>query len=461
MALIWRRQGRSNAAPRMSMLKHLIWAYFLLLIFEGALRKWIIPSLSAPLLLVRDPVALLIIWEAYRTRKWPKQWVGVISFLALSMLVLCVVQVILGENPWFIALYGLRSYLLPFPVAFIMGENLDAEDLRKFGVFTLWVLLPEVGIEIAQYLAPANSLLNKGAYEGMTQIGYAGEHVRASGTFSFPTGPIYLGGLAAAFVFYGLVNNKFAKRWLIFAATIALVISIPVIGSRALILTLAEIVAFVMVAALFGVSQFAATLKIIPAILVAVLLAMQLPVFSAAMDTLQKRLGQAAEAEGGNQGTFTARVASPVEEATNFDYSTTSWYGNGMGIGSNVAAQLLTGTPQFLGGEGETSRLLFELGPFFGPAFLLFRVLLTMMIAFKAFMRVRDQLPLAWLLVPALLAAPFGALEQPTIQGFMVLNLGFALAALNLKSEESEKPPIANPRPGRIQPRAFAGRRLS
>ncbi len=35
-------------------LKKGIWLYFFLLLFEGALRKWVLPSLSAPLLIVRD-----------------------------------------------------------------------------------------------------------------------------------------------------------------------------------------------------------------------------------------------------------------------------------------------------------------------------------------------------------------------------------------------------------------------
>jgi hypothetical protein len=39
----------------------LIWVYFWLLLGEGALRKWIFPSLSGPLLIVRDPVLLAIL----------------------------------------------------------------------------------------------------------------------------------------------------------------------------------------------------------------------------------------------------------------------------------------------------------------------------------------------------------------------------------------------------------------
>src|ERR1700704_2356784 len=52
-------------------LRRLIWLYFWLLIFEGALRKWLVPSLSAPLLIVRDPVVLLIYLQALRCRRFP------------------------------------------------------------------------------------------------------------------------------------------------------------------------------------------------------------------------------------------------------------------------------------------------------------------------------------------------------------------------------------------------------
>ena len=75
-------------------IKTLIWIYFWLLIFEGALRKWFLPSLSSPLLLVRDPVALFAIflgWPLLASSHWMK-WIqplfiiGVASlFLALTI----------------------------------------------------------------------------------------------------------------------------------------------------------------------------------------------------------------------------------------------------------------------------------------------------------------------------------------------------------------------------------------
>ena len=47
-----------------TVIRKLIWVYFLLLLFEGALRKWFLPSLSQGLLIVRDPIVILIYYLA-------------------------------------------------------------------------------------------------------------------------------------------------------------------------------------------------------------------------------------------------------------------------------------------------------------------------------------------------------------------------------------------------------------
>jgi hypothetical protein len=423
----------------MPLLKKLFWVYFLLLIFEGALRKWVLPQLSAPLLLVRDPVAFLIIWEAYRTRKWPNQWASVIGILAAGIFVLCSIQLVAGENPWFVALYGVRSYLLPFPVAFIMGDNLDQEDLRSFGRCILWLLLPLTALEVAQYRAPASSILNVGAYLGARQLDYAGGHVRASATFSYVTGPASFLPLAAAFIFYAIVDGKLAKRWLIYAASFALLVAIPVTGSRTLVVLLIAVLASVASAAMFGVSQLASALKATVALIVVAGLVSQLPIVAESTRTFQQRLTNASGAEGTTQVTIGSRVTLPILQAVEDSFSSDQWYGAGMGFGSNAAATLLTGRTQFLLGEGEFGRILYEFGPIFGFAFMIFRFMLAVMIAGKALSRVREHEPLAWFLVPSLFPVlAFGTLEQPTVQGFFVVGLGFSLAALRRVSFRPE-----------------------
>jgi hypothetical protein len=419
---------------RMPFLKKLFWVYFLLLIFEGALRKWILPQLSAPLLLVRDPLALLIIWEAFRTRKLPEKWSSVMGVLAAGLLGLCGAQMIAG-NTWVAALYGLRSYLLPFPVAFIMGENLEAEDLRKFGVCTLVLLLPETALDVAQYLAPMGSFLNKGAYEGAGQVAYVGAHVRASGTFSYVSGASSFAPLAAAFLLYGFVNQKIAKKWLLWAASFALVVAVPAMGSRGFVFELAAVVACAGVAGLCGVSQFFKSLKIVIPFLAVFALTSYLPFFAESSKSLHQRFEQGNQSEGGAHHKLTvvvaSRTAAPIIgriEATDFMSSS---IGIGMGQGAAAISKLLVGQPAFLAGEGEFDRAIFELGPFMGIAFMLFRFFLALTILKEAVSRAREGEPLALLLAPLLvIGLVMTILEQPTAQGFMVIYLAFSIAAL-------------------------------
>jgi len=429
----------------MPLLKKLFWIYFLLLIFEGALRKWIVPQLSGPLLIVRDPIGLLIIWEAYRTHKWPKEWSAVVGILTATVLALSLLQLVVSDTPWFIPLYGLRSYLLPFPVAFIMGTNLDEEDMRKFGNCVLWLLLPLTALEIAQYLAPSGSFLNVGAYRGSEQLNYALGHVRASATFSYVVGPMSYVPLAAAFIFYGMANPRFAKKWLLTAAAAALVLSIPIIGSRTLVFLLTAIIACLGLAAFFGVSQFVKSLQMIAVLLVVSALVARLPVFADATDTMIERFSQASSAEGSTENSILLRIFHPITATLKQSIGRSNWLGVGVGKGANAISTLLTGTQVFTTGEDEFSRVINEFGVPAGLAFMLFRGLLAVMILSKALGRVRDHQPLPWLLVPLMFwTLVFGVMEQPTEQGFMVMSVAFSLAALRLAPPPIELAEIVN-----------------
>ncbi len=49
-----------------SFIKKLIWVYFILLLTEGAFRKWFLPNLSQAFLIIRDPI---VIWIYYLALK--------------------------------------------------------------------------------------------------------------------------------------------------------------------------------------------------------------------------------------------------------------------------------------------------------------------------------------------------------------------------------------------------------
>src|SRR5947209_16684365 len=84
-------------------IRALIWLYLILLIFEGALRKWVVPQLSNPLLIVRDPVVLVIYFLAARARVFP--WNRYVSSLTALAFFSCIA-----------GLLALEPYLPPTPL---------------------------------------------------------------------------------------------------------------------------------------------------------------------------------------------------------------------------------------------------------------------------------------------------------------------------------------------------------
>lgn len=417
---------------RLTLLKKLFWLYFFLLIFEGALRKWVVPQLSAPLLVIRDPVGLLIMYEAFSSSKWPHKWTTLLTFLTAGLLGLCVVQVVLGNNSWLIGLYGLRSYLLPFPVAFIMAENLDKEDLRRFGVWTIFLLLPNAVLAAFQYASPGNAFINNGAYEGAQQLAFVEHHVRASGTFSFVTGFEDFVALAGAFIVYGFVTPGFAKRWLLWAGAFALVLCIPMMGSRGVVVQLGAMIACMVLGAVLGISQFWKMLRFVLPVAIVWFLVSLLPVFSEAASSMTLRFEGAAMIEGGgSEGkTLYFRTAQPAANAIHEAFASNNLTGIGIGRGAAAVQEFLFGSKEEVAGEYEFSREFAEMGLVLGGVFTLLKLTLLIGMFGPALARVRENDSLALLLLPlAVTSLIFCAPEQPTEGGFMVVGIAFCIAA--------------------------------
>ncbi len=455
------RKSRNSYFARLTRLKKLFWLYFFLLIFEGALRKWVAPQFSGPLLIIRDPVALLIIWEAFRTNKWPQRWATLMSGLTVLMVGLFVLQITAGDNPLLVGLYGLRSYLLPFPVLFIMGENLDEEDLLKITRWTLWLLVPMTLLQVAQYVSPSSSFLNNGAYEGARQIGFVAGHVRASGTFSFAVGSISFGSMAATFIVYGMVKEGLAPKWLLWACAFALILSVPMTGSRGFVYQLAGLVAFVGLCAMMGISQFGKVLQIILPIVIVSFLASLLPVYTDASQNLVDRFANASKGgEGDPLQTVVHRMITPIfEEFESSDFGS-NWMGEGLGRGANAVSAMLTGRAATVFGEGEFGREMGEMGWLGGTAFAVFKLLLAIMIFGQALARAREGESLALLFVPlAVTGLLFATPEQPTEQGFMVIAMAFCIAAARVRVQTMKQAPPLAIRPQRVLYRSHLQRR--
>jgi hypothetical protein len=421
-------------------IRRLIWLYFWLLLIEGALRKWVLPQLSTPLLIIRDPVLLLAYILAWRVGVFPRnRWVlalGIIGFLSLVASV-----VPLWPYPLtrilFISGYGFRANFFHLPLIFLMPAVLRREDVKRIGWWMLVLVVPMSLLMAAQFQAGPDSILNRTASGEGEMITAGSGKVRTSGTFSFIVGVVSYYALATGFLIWAALKRGVYKNWLLIAAGSALIIGIAVSGSRSVVAACALVIASLLVVLIL---RPRAVNRLGQALVITVVLGFILtktPVFKEGLEVLTTRFSDVAEAT--EQSISAGMISRIMEGFTNgiFILGKAPFLGFGLGIGTNAAAQFLTGETAFLLSEEEWSRIFLESGPVLGLAYVLWRCGLAFRIGFLCLKSVRggNILPLL-LFSSSFLPLINGQFGQPTVLGFTVFATGLALAA---RDEAEEK----------------------
>jgi hypothetical protein len=440
--------------------KHLVWLYIALLLVEGALRKWVLPSLADPLLVVRDPVLLAIYGLALRAGIFPvNRYVIALGVFA----VLSVAASVLGGHlhPVVIA-YGLRTNYLHLPLIWIMGAVLTRRDVEVIGAGLLVAAVPMALVMVKQFRSPMDAFINRGV--GSDEVGQlfgADGRIRPPGLFAFISGPQLFFPLCAAFFFDEIGGAKRLPWYVLLACGLAVAVALPVSISRSVMLG-TVVVGLVFVCALpFSSARFSALAR--PLLLLAVLGVglSRLPVFREGADVFMMRW-DSAESEAG------AAAWSGVLDRTVSGFTNPAYFlgiapalGHGIGAGSNVGARLLSGDVGFSLAEEEWGKVLLELGPALGAAFILFRLSLTGWLGWLAWRALRDErdaLPLLLFSACALTLLQ-GQWAPPTVLGFAVVGAGLLLGARNVGRIAPAPLPVGVEPPGVALPGARPDRR--
>ncbi|MEZ2333989.1 hypothetical protein AB6735_00055 [Mucilaginibacter sp. RCC_168] len=417
----------------LKLLKNGIWVYFFLLIFEGALRKWVLPFWSAPLLIIRDPIAIFLIYTAWKKGiRFNNHMVGMVVFIGILATIFALS---IGHGNLIVAVYGARIFVVYFPFMFVIGSVFNREDVLKIGKATLWISIPMVILIALQFYSPQSSLVNRGIGNDSGGSGFSGAlgFFRPSGTFSFTNGIGLFFGLVAAYVLYFWINPNSINRVLLIAATVALITAMPLSISRTLIAEIAISIAFV---GLYTINKpsFAGKIVMIGfAIIILFALLSQLSFIQTAIQALSVRFENASAGEGGViEGTIGDRFFGGMIRAITSGVEGPP-FGQGIGKGTNVGAQLLVGDREvFLIAEEEWGRLMGEMGAVMGLTIIFIRLRLCVKLLRKsfAFLKKGDLLP--WMLLSfGLVILANGQWGQPTALGFAMLIGGLVMASFN------------------------------
>lgn len=419
-------------------IKRLIWLYFWLLIFEGAIRKWILPQLASPLLIVRDPVVFLMYFLAIKNGVFPKNiFVKATIYLAFIFFLTGLIAIVTSDNSSpMVALYGLRTNFFYLPLIFLISQVFTIDDVKKIGRWVLILSIPMAILMILQFSSSPDDFINRAAGLGEAkQLTSAMDKIRPPGTFSFITGAAQYLSLVASFLLYGLCQNKVYPLILLSPAAVSLILALAVSGSRTAIGMVFIVFICYLCILLIRPSLLSNSYKLIGlAGLVAFNITL-IPFFSQGIEVTTTRINNASEYESSSGG-FLVRFVNTFLGPFN-STEPIPFIGYGLGLGTNVGAALTTGKVTFLLAEEEWQRIVLESGFLLGLLYIILRISLVLWIATNCYRSavVGNILPILLFGSCALLLLN-GQFGQPTTLGFAVLVGGLCLASRRVKSFE-------------------------
>jgi hypothetical protein len=410
-----------------------------LLIFEGALRKWVLPGLATPLIVVRDPVAL---WLVYTASKKGLLKSGYVKALWIIGVISTITAVLLGHGNIAVAIFGARILWIHFPLIFVIGNVFDRNEVVKMGKVLIYISIPMAVLIGLQFYSPQSALVNIGVGGDTAGGGFSGAmgFFRPPGTFSFTTGTSQFFGFAACFILYFWFFPEGINRGLLLAATIGLVAAIPFSISRGLFFQ-------VMLAGIFTALAFSRKPKYTRKIVIAIagiavifILFSRVGFFQTATAAFSERFDNADAVEGGVKGVLVDRFLGGLVGVIVYSLSNPI-FGYGIGMGTNIGAMLLTGQTKFLIAEGEWGRVIGEQGPIIGLMVIFIRLSIGFRLAKACYRKLASGDFLPWLLLSFSLLSVFqGGWAQATSLGFCVISGGLTLASLKNKKQKLIRP---------------------
>lgn len=422
-----------------------VFAVYLLVIFEGSLRKYVAPQLGQYIFFIRDPFVIYALAVAAAHGLWPRNH----AFLNLSLLMgavgvlLFAVQCVifgLDSTRLILGVYGWRAYFLYVPLAFLIGANFSAEDVTRFARLTLLLAIPIAVLVFLQFFSSPNAPINVGVAEEkefqFESVGVTVDRIRTTGPFTSNQGQSQFTTLAFVFVMAAaLAARRSIGMPLIAAAGAATLTCLALSNSRGTMLACGLVALFAIGLVLTGRgAALKAKALVIPAVVLGFALVLYPIVFPEGFESFMSRWDSAAAAESNLTGGVFGRAVLGLLIFTNI-LDLVPPLGFGLGYGGNaslILGAVVDGVKPGLLAEADYSRHIVDLGPLFGVGYIAFRLILLAWLARRVLIATR----LSANALPMLLFAYAGnqilagqITGHGSINGFAWIATGLCIAA--------------------------------
>ena len=355
----------------------LVFVVFLLLIFEGALRKWALPEVQRPLYFARDPFVLMIYGYALVYGMISRSTVMyTIILFAVPVSMLHLLLALLGTGHPVAWALGVRHYFFYIPLAFIMGHCLRFDDVARLVRFNLFLAVPIGLLVYVQHRSPPTAFINRALADGSDAVTWvANDVLRPYGTFTHASGHVlYVAASVAMLALAWLLRREMRlSLWLLLPSSVATLVMALTTGSRAIWFFLASTALCLAVVAMstMSISQRSRSLGFVTIALLGVIV-LYASMLTPAYEAMLARQEVAARSEG----SIFLRVFGSVTHAFEIlDEAPVA--GSGLGAGILGAVAVTTGERFFALAETEWDRIVLELGPVLGLGFIGLRIVVV------------------------------------------------------------------------------------
>lgn len=417
-----------------SVMGKLFVSILLIVIFEGAFRKWMTHELTVPLLLIRDFLAVYALYWSIKVGKMNARQPGAKALWLWSVFVVLwgFIQFGINKTSLPIIIIGIRYWLLYLWFAYAAAVSLSTNDFRYIASTLYLVLILMVPLIIVQFYSASDAFINQqvdGDYTNVFLV--TSDIVRTTGTFSFTLGYTTFLAFITPFILAPLISehNFYKQKWMHYLLILALAVAVMYSGSRAAILMFGlQFLSYIYFSLFYSKTRNVGSVFSLFSILLIVIF---VPFFSTlAVDATVERFEDAAVSEN-----FAERILFNFFGGRDW-FEKISFFGEGLGKGTNLAAFINYGERDFLLAEMETPRILLE-GGLIGFAFVSIKIL-VITFGLKRATRIAKLtgiiLPLMIWFSLAIGLITWSIIGQLTVNalGYMLLSLGIALLRLDV-----------------------------
>lgn len=418
--------------------------YLFFLIFEGAFRKWFLPSLADLFLLVRDPIAIAIVYIGFKRKVLPNYFV---LFVLIFSSAEAFKALLFGDN-LYVFVYGIRTLFLHLAAIYCFGSLMSSITVDRCFKFLLISVVVVTPLVLAQGLSYDRlSIVNVGVggvgTSAFSVSGAGGLEIRPSGTFSFITG---LAAFASLSLSVALSNLLFLKRdiALSFIAIVCCTIIIVFGLSRTLYFSAGFVVLTAIMSSFWSTTSlnlFRINKKLLLISTVSLILIFILslnPFISSKLESFSGRWQSSVVDRGGIAQTVVPRllVSFSGGSTRERDKVVEPVLGVGVGAGTRVGAKLSgIKNPTLMYGESDSSRILNELGMLRGYIYIFFRYIIALSILYLVLSK---KSPTALTLLSGVFPLLFvGQFSQPAILGFACFGSALSISSIKLDTSDA------------------------